>query len=81
VDTSALFSEVLPEDLVHFGLIPEFIGRLPIVTAVNRSLVEVAGWSMAPTGCSRRSGPASPSGSALVRSPVWSATRGWSMDA
>ena len=36
VDTSALFSEVLPEDLVHFGLIPEFIGRLPIVTAVNQ---------------------------------------------
>lgn len=29
-----LFSEVLPEDLHKFGLIPEFIGRLPVVTTV-----------------------------------------------
>jgi ATP-dependent Clp protease ATP-binding subunit ClpX len=36
VDAPDLFGEVLPEDLVHFGLIPEFIGRLPIVTAVNQ---------------------------------------------
>lgn len=27
--------EVLPEDLVKFGLIPEFIGRVPIVTTLN----------------------------------------------
>ncbi|WP_434812167.1 ATP-dependent Clp protease ATP-binding subunit ClpX [Microbacterium sp. bgisy189] len=30
-----LFSEVQPEDLHKFGLIPEFIGRLPVVTAVS----------------------------------------------
>ena len=30
-----LFSEVLPEDLHKFGLIPEFIGRLPVVTNVS----------------------------------------------
>jgi len=30
-----LFSEVLPEDLHKFGLIPEFIGRLPVVASVN----------------------------------------------
>ena len=30
-----LFSEVLPEDLHKFGLIPEFIGRLPVVTTVT----------------------------------------------
>ena len=30
-----LFSEVLPEDLHKFGLIPEFIGRLPVVTSVS----------------------------------------------
>ncbi|WP_194419855.1 ATP-dependent Clp protease ATP-binding subunit ClpX [Microbacterium abyssi] len=30
-----LFSEVLPEDLHKFGLIPEFIGRLPIVASVS----------------------------------------------
>ncbi|MBX3087387.1 MAG: ATP-dependent Clp protease ATP-binding subunit ClpX [Cryobacterium sp.] len=29
-----LFSEVLPEDLHKFGLIPEFIGRLPVVASV-----------------------------------------------
>jgi ATP-dependent Clp protease ATP-binding subunit ClpX len=30
-----LFAEVLPEDLHKFGLIPEFIGRLPVVTSVS----------------------------------------------
>jgi len=34
-DDSELFSEVLPEDLHKFGLIPEFIGRLPVVTTVS----------------------------------------------
>ncbi|OCG75675.1 ATP-dependent Clp protease ATP-binding subunit ClpX [Microbacterium sediminis] len=32
---NTLFSEVLPEDLHKFGLIPEFIGRLPVVASVN----------------------------------------------
>jgi ATP-dependent Clp protease ATP-binding subunit ClpX len=31
-----LFKHALPEDLVKFGLIPEFIGRLPIVGAVHQ---------------------------------------------
>jgi len=31
-----LFRNVLPEDLMKFGLIPEFIGRLPIVGAVQQ---------------------------------------------
>jgi len=31
-----LFGEVRPEDLVKFGLIPEFIGRLPVVTSVSK---------------------------------------------
>lgn len=34
-DDTNLFSEVLPEDLHKFGLIPEFIGRLPVVTTVT----------------------------------------------
>ncbi|WP_210480986.1 ATP-dependent Clp protease ATP-binding subunit ClpX [Naasia sp. SYSU D00948] len=34
-DEVNLFSEVLPEDLHKFGLIPEFIGRLPVVTTVT----------------------------------------------
>jgi ATP-dependent Clp protease ATP-binding subunit ClpX len=29
-DYSALFSQLHPEDLIKFGLIPEFIGRLPV---------------------------------------------------
>ncbi|MCC6375559.1 MAG: ATP-dependent Clp protease ATP-binding subunit ClpX [Microbacteriaceae bacterium] len=33
-DDKNLFSEVLPEDLHKFGLIPEFIGRLPVVATV-----------------------------------------------
>lgn len=31
-----IFRHVLPEDLVKFGLIPEFIGRLPVVGAVEQ---------------------------------------------
>ncbi|WP_150308604.1 ATP-dependent Clp protease ATP-binding subunit ClpX [Planctomonas psychrotolerans] len=34
-DEVNLFGEVLPEDLHKFGLIPEFIGRLPVVTTVT----------------------------------------------
>jgi ATP-dependent Clp protease ATP-binding subunit ClpX len=30
-----IFSEVMPEDLLKFGMIPEFNGRLPIVTSVR----------------------------------------------
>ncbi|MDH4118285.1 MAG: ATP-dependent Clp protease ATP-binding subunit ClpX [Acidimicrobiia bacterium] len=32
---SDLFAQVLPEDLMKFGLIPEFIGRLPVVASVE----------------------------------------------
>ena len=34
-DDAELFAELLPEDLHKFGLIPEFIGRLPVVATVN----------------------------------------------
>lgn len=30
-----LLSQVLPEDLLKFGLIPEFVGRLPIIVTLN----------------------------------------------
>jgi ATP-dependent Clp protease ATP-binding subunit ClpX len=33
---SELLSMVMPEDLLSFGLIPEFIGRLPVVSAVHQ---------------------------------------------
>ncbi len=34
-DLGAIFSEVLPEDLTRYGLIPEFIGRLPVMGSVG----------------------------------------------
>jgi len=34
-DVGELFSQIMPEDLLHFGLIPEFIGRLPIVATLD----------------------------------------------
>jgi ATP-dependent Clp protease ATP-binding subunit ClpX len=33
--TAELFKHLEPEDLVKFGLIPEMIGRLPVITAVD----------------------------------------------
>ena len=34
-DHGELFNQVQPEDLIKFGLIPEFIGRLPVVGVVS----------------------------------------------
>ena len=33
-DSTELLTHVLPEDLLKFGLIPEFVGRLPVIGAV-----------------------------------------------
>ena len=39
------FADVMPEDLLKFGMIPEFIGRLPILTSVENldrpALIEI----------------------------------------
>ncbi|MED1177619.1 ATP-dependent protease ATP-binding subunit ClpX [Bacillus paralicheniformis] len=44
-EKEALLSKVLPEDLLRFGLIPEFIGRLPIIASLEpldeKALVEI----------------------------------------
>jgi ATP-dependent Clp protease ATP-binding subunit ClpX len=44
-DLGELLGQVLPEDLMKFGLIPEFIGRLPVIGAVSsldrEALVEI----------------------------------------
>jgi ATP-dependent Clp protease ATP-binding subunit ClpX len=44
-DEGALLTHVLPEDLLKFGLIPEFVGRLPVISAVSNldkeALVEI----------------------------------------
>jgi ATP-dependent Clp protease ATP-binding subunit ClpX len=33
--TEDAFGEVMPEDLLKFGMIPEFVGRLPVITSVH----------------------------------------------
>ena len=35
VDKSAIYNELLPQDLLKFGLIPEFVGRLPIIATLK----------------------------------------------
>jgi ATP-dependent Clp protease ATP-binding subunit ClpX len=54
--------EVMPEDLIKFGMIPEFIGRLPVITSVHNldreALVRSSPsrgtrWSSSTSGCSR----------------------------
>src|SRR5213082_336497 len=34
-DVGEILTKVLPEDLLKFGLIPEFVGRLPVIGAVS----------------------------------------------
>ncbi len=34
-DESALLRLVTPDDLMHFGMIPEIVGRLPVITSVD----------------------------------------------
>ncbi|WP_114855195.1 ATP-dependent Clp protease ATP-binding subunit ClpX [Brachybacterium sp. YJGR34] len=35
LEQEQLYGQLLPEDLLKFGLIPEFIGRLPVITSVS----------------------------------------------
>ena len=35
-DLGEMFEHTLPEDLIQYGLIPEFIGRLPVVSAIHQ---------------------------------------------
>lgn len=45
LDQSEYLKKVLPEDLLHYGLIPEFIGRLPVTASLSpldeEALVEI----------------------------------------
>lgn len=36
VDEKSLLSQLIPEDLLKFGLIPEFIGRLPVLASLEQ---------------------------------------------
>ncbi len=35
INTDEVFGKVLPEDIMKFGIIPEFAGRLPVVVTLN----------------------------------------------
>ncbi|PLT30190.1 ATP-dependent protease ATP-binding subunit ClpX [Peribacillus deserti] len=45
VDQKSLLTRVLPEDMLKFGLIPEFIGRLPVIATLEQldeaALIEI----------------------------------------
>ncbi|WP_066365879.1 ATP-dependent protease ATP-binding subunit ClpX [Neobacillus fumarioli] len=45
ISSKELLSKVLPEDLLRFGLIPEFIGRLPVIASLEQldeaALIEI----------------------------------------
>lgn len=36
VDDETIMQQIIPEDLLKFGLIPEFIGRLPVTAALDK---------------------------------------------
>jgi len=36
-----VISQVTPEDLIEFGMIPELIGRLPVITALDKLTVDI----------------------------------------
>ncbi|MFC5466764.1 ATP-dependent protease ATP-binding subunit ClpX [Lederbergia graminis] len=44
-DAKGLLTKILPEDLLRFGLIPEFIGRLPVIASLEQldedALIEI----------------------------------------
>ncbi|MBU1671734.1 MAG: ATP-dependent Clp protease ATP-binding subunit ClpX [Actinobacteria bacterium] len=35
IDLGEILAKVMPEDLLKFGLIPEFVGRLPVITTLH----------------------------------------------
>src|SRR5881398_731146 len=35
IDTADVFGDVMPEDLLKYGMIPEFIGRLPVIATLH----------------------------------------------
>jgi ATP-dependent Clp protease ATP-binding subunit ClpX len=68
-DLGAILGQVLPEDLLKYGLIPEFVGRLPVITNVHNldktALVDIL-TSVSTTSSS--SSTASSSSSRTIRS-------------
>jgi ATP-dependent Clp protease ATP-binding subunit ClpX len=81
-DTGELFEQTLPEDLMQYGLIPEFIGRLPVTSAVHQLSERISSRS-SPSRATRSSSSstasspstASSSSSPTTRSRRWRARR------
>ncbi len=44
-DVGSILKNILPEDLLKFGLIPEFVGRMPVIVTLNqldrRALIDI----------------------------------------
>jgi acyl-CoA synthetase (AMP-forming)/AMP-acid ligase II len=82
-DRSPLLERVEPEDLLSFGMIPEFVGRLPIVSVLNElteaELIAHARTLIAGYKCPKSVDfipalPRNPSGKILrreLRAPYW----------
>ncbi len=60
-ETSNILASVQPEDLIHYGLIPEFVGRLPVTASLHEldedALVRIlwnqrTRWSSSTRNCS-----------------------------
>ena len=57
-NVGAILSGVMPEDLLKFGLIPEFVGRLPVIGAVHN--LDRDALDADPHGAEERAAPAVP---------------------
>ena len=60
-DKGEVFAQTLPEDLVNYGLIPEFIGRLPVVSAPCTSSRATTSSRSSPSRATRSSSSSSAS--------------------
>ena len=43
-DIGELLRHILPEDLLKYGLIPEFVGRLPVIVTLDALSEEAFGY-------------------------------------
>ncbi len=74
---ATIFTHVLPEDLLNFGLIPEFIGRLPVVS--RRPQLSTRTTCAHPDGAQERARPSSTRSSSGWTASSWcSPTSRWS---
>ena len=70
LDAAESFADTMPEDLIKFGLIPEFIGRLPVVASVTLAGQGRPGQD--PHRAAQRAGQAVPASSSRWTASSWS---------